>query len=168
EDNPSFMQTLATAVGITGWSQEQVRNANQAARDKIEQLGGQPALAMLDRMAGLQEDLSALRTATKASAAQGSIRTLVRAAPIYNVSDSKDFRLRLMTLLNTAQSALSGDPAISPAYKNWWAKGATMAKGGPTSSSAPRVPGSAPKEGETKVNGAGIKVKYHNGAWGPA
>ena len=87
----------------------------------------------------MQEDLSALRTATKASAAQGSIRTLVRAAPVYNVSSAQDFRNQLGATLNTAAASLRGYPAINPEYVKWWDRGVSAAKGGPTSANAPQI-----------------------------
>lgn len=129
EDDPSFTQTLGTALGVTGWSQEQIEQANVQARQQLQQLGGDKALEMFARMAGLQEDLSALRSATKGSAAQGSIRTLVRAAPVYNVASSKNFRDQLGVTLNTAAAAMSGYPAINPQYLEWWKKGAQAARG---------------------------------------
>ena len=139
EDNPSFLQTLATGIGATGWSQEQINNANVEARQELERVGGPEALKMFAREAALQEDLSALRTATKASAAQGSIRTLVRAAPVYNVSSAQDFRNQLGATLNTAAASLRGYPAINPEYVKWWDRGVSAAKGGPTSTNAPKV-----------------------------
>jgi hypothetical protein len=129
EDDPSFTQTLATALGVTGWSQDQIRQANEQARQNLQKLGGDPALQMFARMAGMQEDLSALRAATKGSAAQGSIRTLVRAAPVYNVASSQNFRDQLGVTLNTAASAMSGYPAINPAYVKWFQQGAQRARG---------------------------------------
>jgi len=142
EDDPSFMQTLATAAGITGWSQQQIQQANVQARQDLQKLGGDDALNMFARMAGMQEDLSALRAATKGSAAQGSIRTLVRAAPVYNVESSKNFRDQLAVTLNTASAAMSGYPAINPAYLEWFKKGAQMARGAsPVSSKTPSAPG---------------------------
>jgi hypothetical protein len=114
---------------------------------------------MLDRMAGLQEDLSALRAATKGSAAQGSIRTLVRAAPVYNVSSSQDFRNRLGVTLNTAAASMGGYPAINPAYVDWWKRGAQMARGG-------MGPAPAPKAGESPSGGP--KKKWSKGKWAKA
>lgn len=128
EDDPGFAQTLATAIGVTGWSQEQIQQANVQARQDLQAIGGDAALQMFARMAGMQEDLSALRSATKGSAAQGSIRTLVRAAPVYNVSSSQNFRDQLGVTLNTAAAAMSGYPAINPAYVQWWQKGAREAR----------------------------------------
>ena len=142
EDDPSFMQTLATAAGITGWSQQQIQQANIEARQNLQKLGGDDALNMFARMTGMQEDLSALRSATKGSAAQGSIRTLVRAAPVYNVESSKNFRDQLGVTLNTAAAAMTGYPAINPAYLDWFKKGAAAARGGgPVSSKTPSAPG---------------------------
>jgi hypothetical protein len=140
EDNPSFMQNLATAVGATKWTQEQINQANVAARQELERLGGPDALKMFSREAALQEDLSALRTATKASAAQGSIRTLVRAAPVYNVSSAQDFRNQLGATLNTATASMRGYPAINPEYMKWWERGVSAAKQGPASKNAPTSP----------------------------
>ncbi len=149
EDDPTFMQTLGTAVGVTGWSQEQIRNANANARQEIRQLGGDDALEMFSRLAGFQEDLTALRRATGSSAAQGAVKTMVRAAPIYNVSSSQDFRNQLAVTLNTASAALSGYPEISKQYTDWWKQGARMAKSGkqaPLSSRIPQPPTGGPKE----------------------
>ena len=139
EDDPSFAQTLATAVGVTGWNQEQIQKANVQARQNLQRLGGDQALKMFARMAGMQEDLSALRSATKASAAQGSIRTLVRAAPVYNVSSSQNFRDQLGVTLNTAAAAMSGYPSINQKYLEWWRNGAQAARGGtpPSGGSSP-------------------------------
>ncbi len=137
EDDPSFTQTLATALGVTGWSQEQIRDANAQAREDLQKLGGDDALKMFARLAGFQEDLSALRAATKGSAAQGSIRTLVRAAPVYNVSSSQNFRDQLGVTLNTAAAAMAGYPAISEKYVDWWKQGARMARGEKPSSQSP-------------------------------
>lgn len=139
EDDPTFTQTLATGLGVTGWSQQQIQEANVQARNELQRLGGDAAMSMFARMAGMQEDLSALRAATKGSAAQGSIRTLVRAAPVYNVSSSKNFRDQLGVTLNTAASAMRGYPAINPAYLAWWDRGASAARGGPTSQNAPGI-----------------------------
>ena len=139
EDDPSFTQTLATSLGITGWTQEQIQAANIKAREDLQALGGDQATEMFARMAGMQEDLSALRSATKGSAAQSSIRTLVRAAPIYNVASSKNFRDQLGVTLNTAAAAMSGYPAINPKYIDWWKQGARAARGNPVSSNAPKV-----------------------------
>ena len=139
EENPTLMQTLATAVGATGWSQEQINNANVEARQDLQRLGGDAAMEQFAREANLQEDLSALRTATKASAAQGSIKTLVRAAPVYNVSSSQDFRNQLAGTLLTAAASMKGYPAINPDYVKWWERGVSAAKGGPTSSNAPTI-----------------------------
>ena len=124
EDNPSFMQNLATAVGATQWTQEQINQANVEARKTLERVGGPDALKMFAREAALQEDLSALRTATKASAAQGSIKTLVRAAPVYNVSSAQDFRNQLGTTLNTATASMRGyiscnQPRIHQVVGSW-------------------------------------------------
>ena len=139
EDDPSFTQTLATSLGVTGWTQEQIQAANIKAREDLQSLGGDQATEMFARMAGMQEDLSALRSATKGSAAQSSIRTLVRAAPIYNVASSKNFRDQLGVTLNTAAAAMSGYPAINPKYIDWWKQGARAARGNPVSSNAPKV-----------------------------
>lgn len=144
EDNPTLMQTLATAVGATQWSQEQINAANVQARQELQRLGGDAALEQFAREAALQEDLSALRTATKASAAQGSIRTLVRAAPVYNISSAQDFRNQLGTTLNTAAASMRGYPAINPEYVKWWDRGVAAAKGGPVSVNAPKVPTETP------------------------
>lgn len=150
EDDPSFTQTLATALGVTGWSQEQIQQANVQARQQLQQLGGDKALEMFARMAGLQEDLSALRSATKGSAAQGSIRTLVRAAPVYNVASSQNFRDQLGVTLNTAAASMSGYPAINPQYLEWWKKGAQAARGqGP----APRAQAQQPIVQRSKRTG---------------
>lgn len=139
EDNPSVMQTLMTSIGATKWSQEQINDANVQARQELERVGGPEALKMFAREAALQEDLSALRTATKASAAQGSIRTLVRAAPVYNISSAQDFRNQLGTTLGTAAASMRGYPAINPKYVDWWDRGVSAAKGGPTSNNAPGI-----------------------------
>ena len=155
EDDPSFTQTLATSLGITGWTQEQIQSANIKAREDLQRLGGDQATEMFARMAGMQEDLSALRSATKGSAAQSSIRTLVRAAPIYNVASSKNFRDQLGVTLNTAAAAMSGYPAISPKYIQWWKDSARAAKGNPVSSQAPQVGAAKHKPGD--------KVKLKNG-----
>ena len=144
EDNPSFMQNLATAVGATQWTQEQINQANVEARKTLERVGGPDALKMFAREAALQEDLSALRTATKASAAQGSIKTLVRAAPVYNVSSAQDFRNQLGTTLNTATASMRGYPAINPEFIKWWDRGVSAAKGGPVSDKAPKDSQSTP------------------------
>ena len=135
------MQTLATAVGLTGWSQTQIRNANDAARADIERLGGQKALDMFSRLSAFQEDLTALRKATSGSAAASTVRTMVRAAPIYNVHSSQDFRNQLSATLRTGASALRAYPEINPKYIQWWDDGARMAKGGPVSSQAPQSSG---------------------------
>ena len=129
EDDPTFMQTLATAVGLTGWSQTQIRNANDQARADIEALGGQKALDMFARLSAFQEDLTALRKATSGSAAASTVRTMVRAAPIYNVHSSQDFRNQLASTLRTGASALRAYPEINPKYIQWWDDGARMAKG---------------------------------------
>src|SRR6185369_12735 len=63
EPNPSFMQTLGTAIGVTGWSQERIRNANVDARNEVARLGGDEGMELLARLQGFQEDLSALRSA---------------------------------------------------------------------------------------------------------
>ncbi len=130
-DDPTFMQQLATTVGLTGASQEQVNQAIAQSRDDLERVGGPEAMKMFARMAAVQEDLSALRSATKGSAAQGSIQTIVRAAPVYNVSSSQNFRDMLGSTLNTAAAAMGGYPAINPEYINWWKNGAKSARGGP-------------------------------------
>ena len=158
EDNPSFMQNLATAVGATQWTQEQINQANVEARKTLERVGGPDALKMFAREAALQEDLSALRTATKASAAQGSIKTLVRAAPVYNVSSAQDFRNQLGTTLNTATASMRGYPAINPEFIKWWDRGVSAAKGGPTSSNAPKAPSQRP---------AGVPADYVHKDSGP-
>lgn len=139
EDDPTLMQTLATAVGVTGWTQEQINKANVDARNDLFKVAGDAGLEQFAREAALQEDLSALRTATKASAAQGSIRTLVRAAPVYNISSAQDFRNQLGTTLKTAVSSMKGYPAINPKYVDWWDRGVTAAKGGPKSANAPEI-----------------------------
>lgn len=130
-DDPTVMQQLATTVGLTGASQEQVNRAIAQSRDDLERVGGPEAMKMFARMAAMQEDLSALRSATKGSAAQGSIQTIVRAAPVYNVSSSQNFRDMLGSTLNTAAAAMGGYPAINPEYINWWKNGARFARGGP-------------------------------------
>ncbi len=140
EDDPSFAQTLMTAAGVTGMSQDQIDKANVRARQDLKRLGGDDALKMFARMAGMQEDLSALRSATKSSAAGSQIRTLVRAAPVYNVASSQNFRDQLGVTLNTATAAMSGYPAINPKYLEWWRNGAQMARGG-TSESGTQQPG---------------------------
>jgi hypothetical protein len=129
-DDPSFMQQLATMVGLTGASQEQINKAISESRDELEKVGGPEAMKMFARMTAMQEDLSALRSATKGSAAQSSIQTIVRAAPVYNVSSSQNFRDMLGSTLNTAAAAMGGYPAINPAYLDWWKKGAQTARGG--------------------------------------
>lgn len=140
-EDPSFLQTLATAVGATGWSQQQIADANIRARQELERVGGPEALKMFARMAGMQEDLSALRTATRGSAAQGSIQTLVRAAPVYNVSSSQNFKDQLGVTLNTAASAMSGYPAINPEYLKWFKNGASLAQqSSPRSGKTPNGP----------------------------
>lgn len=160
EDNPTLMQTLATAVGATQWSQEQINDANVQARQELQRLGGPEALKQFAREAALQEDLSALRTATKASAAQGSIRTLVRAAPVYNISSSQDFRNQLGTTLGTAAASMRGYPAINPKYVDWWDRGVSAAKGGPVSNNAPKTPGAA----NSQVYEMGGKRFTYNGS----
>lgn len=164
EEDPSFTQTLATAVGATGWTQEQINNANVQARQDLQSIGGDQALDMFARMAGMQEDLSALRSATRGSAAQGSIRTLVRAAPIYNVSSSQNFRDQLGVTLNTAAAAMSGYPAINSKYIDWWKQGAQKARGAPVSANAPKLNGAkaAHKVGDTVKlkNGQTVKIKH--------
>ncbi len=159
EDNPSLMQTLATAVGATQWSQEQINDANVQARQELQRLGGPEALKQFAREAALQEDLSALRAATKASAAASSIRTLVRAAPVYNISSSQDFRNQLGTTLGTAAASMRGYPAINPKYVDWWDRGVSAAKGGPVSNNAPKTPGAA----SSQVYEMGGKRYTYNG-----
>ena len=139
ESDPSFMQTLATAVGVTGWSQTQIRNANAAARADIERLGGQRALDMLSRMSAFQEDLTALRKATSGSASASTVRTMVRAAPIYNVYSAQDFRNQLSATLNTGAAVFHAYPEINPELGSWWKQGARAARGSPVSAQAPKV-----------------------------
>lgn len=127
---PGLWETLATSAGVTGWSQQQINDAAVSARNDVQQLGGEDAMKFLSRLMGFQEDLSALRTATRASAAQGSIQTLVRAAPIYNVSSAQNFRDQLATTLNTASAAMSGYPVINPQFVQWFSHGARLAEGG--------------------------------------
>ncbi len=142
EDDPGYMKTLETAVGITKWSQQQIRDANVRARKEVERLGGREALNMFARLAGMQEDLTALRAVTGSSAAQGSIKTMVRAAPVYNVSSAQDFRNQLAVTLNTAAAGLSAYPEINPQYVDWWKQGARLARGStPKAKDAPEVPG---------------------------
>lgn len=129
---PGFWDSLATAAGVTGWSQEKINKAAVDARKDVQQLGGDKGMKFLSRLMAFQEDLSALRTATKASAAQGSIQTLVRAAPIYNVSSGQDFRNQLHATLQTAASSMAGYPVINPKYADWWQKGAQQALSGGT------------------------------------
>ena len=57
--------------------------------------------------------------------------------------------------LNTAAAAMSGYPAISPKYIQWWKDSARAAKGNPVSSQAPQVGASKHKPGD--------KVKLKNG-----
>lgn len=127
-NEPGIWDTIATSLGVTGWSQERINQAAVNARNDVERLGGEKALQFLSRLMAFQEDLSALRTATKASAAQGSIQTLVRAAPIYNVSSAQNFRDQLGATLNTAAASMTGYPMINPAYAEWWAQGARKAR----------------------------------------
>jgi hypothetical protein len=160
EDDPSFTQTLATALGVTGWSQEQIRDANAQAREDLQKLGGDDALKMFARLAGFQEDLSALRAATKGSAAQGSIMTLVRAAPVYNVSSSQNFRDQLGVTLNTAAAAMAGYPAISEKYVDWWKHGAQLARGGKSPAPKTDAPHAGGKPHKIKI---GDKMYTYNG-----
>ena len=129
KSEPGVMESIATASGVTGWSQEQINQAAVDARKEVQRLGGDDAMKFLSRLMAFQEDLSALRRATAASGAQGSIATLVRAAPIYNVSSSKDFRNQLEATLSTGAAALDGDPMFSRKYVDWWKKGASAAGG---------------------------------------
>lgn len=156
EENPSLMESLKTAVGATQWSQEQINQAAVQARQEVERLGGPEALKQFAREAAMQEDLSALRAATKASAAQGSLNLAVRAAPVYNISSSQDFRNQLGTMLSTAVSSMHGYPGINPAYVNWWDKGVNAAKNGPTGSPSTFDWNSAPMHGVGKKGGGGV------------
>jgi hypothetical protein len=151
-EEPGLWETLATAAGVTGWSQEQINQAAVDARKQVQQLGGEDAMKFLSRLMGFQEDLSALRTATRASSAQGSIQTLVRAAPIYNVSSAQNFRDQLATTLNTAAAAMSGYPVINPQFVDWFSLGAKMAEG--------ESPKTQPAASQYRV---GQKVKLKNG-----
>lgn len=132
-EEPGLLDGLKRTLGITQWTQEQINQAEVDARQKVEQLGGPEALKQFNRMAAMQEDLSALRAATKASAAQGSLNLAVRAAPVYNISSAQDFRNQLGTMLATAVSSMHGYPMINPAYVNWWDKGVAAAKNSPSS-----------------------------------
>jgi hypothetical protein len=157
QDDPTFSQTLATGIGLTGFSQQQIHDANVSARQDVQRLGGQDAMDLFARLAAFQEDLSALRSATKASAAQGSIRTIVRASPVYNASSGQNFRDQLAATLTTGRNAMKGYPEINPAYINWWAEAGQRARGVPRSSASPQVPPPRPSnvpEGYIFKNGS--------------
>ena len=142
QDDPTFMQTVATGIGLTAFSQQQIHDANVTARNELKRVGGDEAMEVFARLAAFQEDLSALRSATKASAAQGSIRTIVRASPVYNASSAQNFRDQLAATLTTGRNAMKGYPEISPAYINWWAEAGKRARGqaapSPTPKNAPQ------------------------------
>ncbi len=139
-DDPTLMQQLATSVGATAWSQQQINAASVQAKDDLLKIGGPEALKMFARMAGMQEDLTALRAVTGGSAAASTIKTMVRAAPVYNVSSAQNFRDQLGATLNTAAKALHAYPEINPAYVKWWNDGAQLARQGtgPVSANAPK------------------------------
>ena len=137
-EDPTLMQQLATSVGATGWSQEQVNAAVVQAKQDLLAAGGPEAMKMFARMAGMQEDLTALRAITGGSAAASTIKTMVRAAPVYNVASAANFRDQLGATLNTAAKAFHAYPELNPAYVKWWSDGAKLARQGPTSANAPK------------------------------
>jgi hypothetical protein len=157
EDDPSFRQQLASVVGLTGASQEKISQSIVDSKDDLRRIGGPEAMKMFARMAGMQEDLTALRAVTGATAGANSIKTMVRAAPVYNVSSAQNFRDQLGATLNTAAKALHAYPEINPAYIQWWDSGAQMARGG-TSQRGP-----APKAGGNAKHYVGEPVTLKNG-----
>jgi hypothetical protein len=157
EDDPSFRQQLASVVGLTGASQEKISQSIVDSKDDLQRIGGPEAMKMFARMAGMQEDLTALRAVTGATAGANSIKTMVRAAPVYNVSSAQNFRDQLGATLNTAAKALHAYPEINPAYIQWWDSGAQMARGG-TSQRGP-----APKAGGNAKHYVGEPVTLKNG-----
>ena len=160
EDDPSFMQSVATGIGLTGLSQEQIHDANVEARNDLQRLGGADAMEMFARLAAFQEDLSALRSATKSSAAQGAIKTIVRASPVYNASSGQNFRDQLAATLTTGRNAMKGYPEISPKYIDWWAEAGRRARGIPVSAKSPNIADANKKVLKIKV---GSKNYTYNG-----
>jgi len=136
EDDPSFMQTLATAR-ITGCRSSKFSKPTFSRQD-LQKLGGDDALNMFARMAGMQEDLSALRAATKGSAAQGSIRPWSCAR-----STTSKARRTFATNSRHAQHSIGSHerlPGDHPAYLEWFKK-ATDGRGASPSRVRPIAPG---------------------------
>lgn len=108
-------------------------------------------------LASFQEQLGTLRAAAKGTSSEAQTERMIAAAP--TAGDTQDLANRKMVELQATYDRLS--PSVSTI-----AGGASLnGKGGKQQI---RLGGGAPAEGATKLNSAGDKIRFHNGAWGPA
>ena len=152
--DPGLGQSISRATGLFGFVQNKVSENIRSSREKVQKLGGDEALQLVDRLAELKGSIPAMRTYSKASAAQGSIAPLIQESAVLNTSSARDFTLRIAYTMRTLAAAMANDPSINPAYSRWfYAQAAAAEQAGKTQKTAGAAPAKSPRTAKEYLNG---------------
>lgn len=140
-DNPEASSRIGTAVKLAMTGLDEVSDKGGGLLQMFRNLGGLPSLETsanvdainkavkeltpleseaYDRQMQMIGTLVGLRAITSASAAQGSVRTIMNEAPMFgiNVSNSKEFNRRLAGFAQQMYTASAKSPVFSTADRN--------------------------------------------------